>query len=83
MKIQKQLHSTSTVSSNDSMLCDFMAQHDYKASSGDFRWVCTAISVGWKRDFRVRQMGTILGFGYRTTNGYRNFKKEGLWVSGF
>jgi hypothetical protein len=81
-KIQKQLHSTSTGSSNDSMLCDFKAQHDYKASSGDFRWVCTAISVGWKRDFRVRRMGTILGFGY-TTNGCRDFKKEGAWCRDF
>jgi hypothetical protein len=75
-KIQKQLHSTSTGSSNDSMLCD------YKASSGDFRWVCTAISVRWKRDFRVRRMGTILGFGY-TTNGCRDFKKEGAWCRDF
>jgi hypothetical protein len=39
--------------------------------------------LGWKRDFRVRRMGTILGFGYRTTNGYHNFNKDGAWVSGF
>ena len=61
-KLLKQLHSTLTGSSNDSMLCNFKAQHDYKASSGDFRWVCTANSVGWKRDFRVCRMGSNLGF---------------------
>jgi hypothetical protein len=31
-----------------------ITQHDYKASSRDFRWVCIAILVGWKRDFKVR-----------------------------
>ena len=54
--------STHKQSPNDSMLCDFKAQHDYKASSGAFRWVCTAILVGWKRDFKVRRMSSNLGY---------------------